>query len=74
MQQVLYITERAVFRLAANGLILEEVAPGVDIDKHILSKMSFRPTISSNLKEMEKVLFNEGKMNVKDQVIAVMKK
>ena len=74
MQQVLYITERAVFRLAANGLILEEVAPGVDIDKHILSKMSFRPMISSNLKEMEKVLFNEGRMNVKDQVISVMKR
>jgi propionate CoA-transferase len=32
-QEILYVTERAVFRLTESGIILEEVAPGIDLDK-----------------------------------------
>ena len=45
-QQVLYVTERAVFELTAQGLKLIEIAPGIDIEKHILAGMEFRPNIS----------------------------
>ncbi|MDR1934164.1 MAG: acyl CoA:acetate/3-ketoacid CoA transferase [Candidatus Accumulibacter sp.] len=44
-QEVLYVTERAVFRLAGDGLELIELAPGVDIDRDIIPWMSFRPRI-----------------------------
>jgi propionate CoA-transferase len=46
-QQVLYITERAVFALTAHGLELMEVAPGIDIQTQILDLMDFKPILNS---------------------------
>lgn len=50
-QPVTYVTERAVFQLTREGLELVEVAPGIDVDRHILSLMDFRPIVRS-LREM----------------------
>jgi len=56
-QPVLYITERAVFKLTPAGLELIEVAPGVDLQKHILALMEFQPIIRS-LRPMPASAFN----------------
>ncbi|MFQ6040223.1 MAG: acyl CoA:acetate/3-ketoacid CoA transferase [Candidatus Poribacteria bacterium] len=44
-QEVLYVTERAVFQLTARGIALKEVAPGIDIERDILNAMGFKPII-----------------------------
>lgn len=56
-QPVLYITERAVFRLTENGLELIEIAPGIDLERDILGQMRFKPIVSSELKTMDESLF-----------------
>ena len=64
-QEVMYISERAVFRLTAEGVTLIEVAPGVDMQKDVLGKMEFTPVISPELKSMDPRLFKEEKVGLK---------
>ncbi|HTY64126.1 MAG TPA: CoA-transferase [Acidobacteriota bacterium] len=54
---VLFITERGVFKLENQQLILTEVAPGVDIERDILKMMEFEPSVSPDLKPMDSALF-----------------
>ncbi len=55
-QEVLYVTERCVFRLDPEGLRLIEIAPGVEIERDILPFMAFRPIIG-DLKKMDLAAF-----------------
>ncbi len=59
-QKVLYVTERAVFRLADEGVELIEIAPGIDLEKDILAHMEFKPIISKELKEMDPAIFTDA--------------
>lgn len=67
-QEILYVTERAVFRLTKDGITLEEVAPGIDVDKDIVRKMSFEPVIRASVREMDERIFNETIMDIRNEI------
>lgn len=68
-QPVIYVTERCVFELGEKGLMLIEIAPGIDLEKDILSQMDFMPEISSKLKMMDERLFSEFSQQVDQEAI-----
>lgn len=65
-QEVLYVTEAAVFRLGEAGVMLEEIAPGLDLERDLLPQLGFRPAISPKLREMQPSLFRPEPMSASD--------
>ena len=61
---VVFITERGVFRLEEDGLVLTEIAPGIDLERDILANMDYAPRIAEDLRLMPQELFNEGPMGL----------
>jgi len=69
-QEVMYITERCVFKLTDAGLELTEVAPGIDIERNILSKMPFAPR-ADNPDEMDPAIFRPEAMGLRDRLLDI---
>ncbi|MCR9086246.1 MAG: acyl CoA:acetate/3-ketoacid CoA transferase [Rhodobacteraceae bacterium] len=69
-QPVLYITERAVFRLRSDGLELIEIAPGVDLDRDILDQMTFTPIIE-DVAQMDGRIFRDEPMALDVDLLAL---
>nr|WP_099050944.1 acyl CoA:acetate/3-ketoacid CoA transferase [Pararhizobium polonicum] len=59
-QDITYVTERCVMKLTPEGVMLTEIAPGVDLQAHILDQSEFPLIISDTLKVMDAVLFHEA--------------
>jgi propionate CoA-transferase len=68
---VRYITERCVFELMHDGLELIEIAPGIDLERDVLSHMAFRPRISSDLLTMDARIFKPEPMGLRDILLKV---
>jgi propionate CoA-transferase len=66
---VLYITERCVFKLTADGLELTEIAPGVDLQKDILDRMDFKPIMHGEPKLMDARIFIDEPMNIRPEML-----
>jgi propionate CoA-transferase len=58
-QQVVYVTERAVFELREDGVHLVEIAPGVDLQSDVLDRMGFAPRMDTPPSVMSGDLFRE---------------
>lgn len=63
--RVTYVTERGVFKLTSQGLVLIEIAPGVNLERDLLNHMDFRPIIDEKLAEMAKNIFEDKPMQIK---------
>lgn len=60
--RIMYITERAVFRLDAEGLVLTEVAPGIDVRREITPFVDFPIRVEEPLKIMDPRIFHRQPM------------
>ncbi len=67
-QKMLYVTERAVFRLTEKGPELIEIAKGIDLEKDILSQMEFVPLISDNLKVTSTDFYKDGVCGLRELI------
>jgi propionate CoA-transferase len=63
-QQVRYITDRAVFALDDEGLVLTEVAPRIDVERDVLGRMGFRPRVANDLRTMDPRIYAKGPMGL----------
>ncbi len=64
-QRILVITERCVFEVREQGLTLIELAPGIDLDKHIRPALDFELQVDERLARMSDELFLPGPMNLR---------
>ena len=65
-KNVLYVTERGVFRLTTRGIELVEVAPGIDPQRDIQDQAEIEITISPELREMDSRLFTPDPTSLVD--------
>jgi propionate CoA-transferase len=63
-QVALFITERAVFQIGAEGLELIEFAPGLDPERDVIANMGFRPLVARELRQMDVRIFDPGLMGL----------
>ena len=64
-QDVTYITERAVLKLTPEGIVLTEIAPGVELQANILDQSEIPLIISPHLKTMDAKLFAAATLGLK---------
>ena len=57
-QEVLYLTERASFRLTKDGVELFELAPGIDLQRDVLEQMHFTPLLSREIALIDSSCFS----------------
>ena len=68
-QKMHYVTERAVFELTPEGLVLTEIANGIDLQTQILDLMEFKPIISENLKTIDSCIYKaDGPYGLKNML------
>ena len=57
-----FVTERAVFELELDGIVLTEIAPGIRLREDVLDRIGFAPRVSPALRPMDAALFRPGPM------------
>ena len=64
-QDITYVTERCVMKLTGEGIVVTEIAPGVELQANILDQSEFPLIISPKLRPMSTALFQPATMGLK---------
>jgi acyl CoA:acetate/3-ketoacid CoA transferase len=56
-QDVTYVTERCVLKLTAGGLMVTEIAPGIDLERDVLGQANFDLAVAEDLKVMDPAFY-----------------
>lgn len=63
-QDITYVTERCVLRLVDSGLMVTEIAPGLDLQRDILDQAATPLAVAKELKTMDARLFQPEPMGL----------
>jgi propionate CoA-transferase len=63
-QDVTYVTERCVMKLTPNGLVVTEIARGIDLERDILGQAGIPLAVAKDLKTMDAALFKEDRFGL----------
>jgi propionate CoA-transferase len=64
-QRVTVVTERCVLKLEQHGLVVAEIAPGVDLERDVLSQAGIPLSVAKDLKTMDPGLFRPEPMGLR---------
>jgi acyl CoA:acetate/3-ketoacid CoA transferase len=57
---VTYVTERCVIDLDGDGLVVREIAPGIDLQRDVLDQAEIPLRVAPDLRLMHAALFREA--------------
>ena len=63
-QHVTYVTERCVIELRDNGLVVTEIAPGIDLQRDVIDQAEIPLQVSSHLRLMNAALFTDARFGL----------
>ncbi len=63
-QEIVYVTERCVLRLEKGGVTVTELAPGVDLERDVLSQAEFPLRVAKSIRKMDPALFQAAPINL----------
>jgi acyl CoA:acetate/3-ketoacid CoA transferase len=63
-QDVTYVTERCVIRLTPEGLVVTEIAPGLDLHRDTLQQADIPLEVAPDLQLMSEALYRPGRMGL----------
>jgi len=69
-REILYVTERCVFRLGEHGLELVEVAPGIDVERDIVGRLPF-PLRTTHIASMESGIFRPEILGLRARLLDI---
>lgn len=64
-QRVTYVTERCVIDLQADGLVVREIAPGIDLRRDVLDQSGVPLRVAADLRLMDAALFTDAPLGLR---------